>query len=94
MQENLEDSFLNERSQNENSLQIATTNDDLEPSLPYYIFYDIREEYEASLLKGRYTSARDLRAVSQNQVIGEPSQEIRTRSSLRLKLNRTLISEI
>ena len=37
---------------------------------------------------------RDLRVISQNQIIGEPSQGIRTRSSLRSESNLALISEI
>ena len=48
----------------------------------------------SSLTKRRYTGIRDLRAVSQNQIIGEPSQGIRTRSSFRTKSNMALISEI
>ena len=35
-----------------------------------------------------------MRAISQNQIIGEPSQGIKTRSSFRTKSNMDLISEI
>ena len=55
---------------------------------------DVSDEPEDTPLKRRYTSVRDLRAVSQNQIIGEPSQGIRTRSSLRSESNLALISEI
>ena len=37
---------------------------------------------------------RDLRVVSQNQIIGEPSQGVRTRSSFRSECNMALILEI
>ena len=64
------------------------------PSHPQHISDDIPEDSEESTIKRRYTGARDLRAVSQNQIIGEPSQGIRTRSSLRIESNLALISEI
>ena len=55
---------------------------------------DVSDELENTPLKRRYTGVRDLRAVSQNQIIGEPSQGIRTRFSLKSESNLALISEI
>ena len=62
--------------------------------MPRHVFDDILEDYEASPRKRRYTSARDLKVISRNQVIGEPYQGVRTRSSLITKSNIALISEI
>ena len=55
---------------------------------------DISEDPKNTPIKRRYTGARDLRAVSQKWIVGEPSQGIRTRSSLRTESNLALISEI
>ena len=62
--------------------------------VPRHVFDGFLEESEAFPIKRRYIGARDLRAVSENQVIGEPSQGNRTRSSFRLESNMALISEI
>ena len=45
-------------------------------------------------MKRRCNSARDLKVVSQNQVISEHSQEVRTRSSFRIESNMALIFEL
>ena len=90
----MEDLSLNDGPENENSLQIATTDDNLELSMSQHVSDDILEDFEAPPIKRRYTEARELRAVSQNQVIDEPSQGVRTRSSFRLESNIALISEI
>ena len=55
---------------------------------------DVSEELKGSPIKRRYTGVRDLRVVSQNQIISELSQGVRTRSSLRIESNLTLISKI
>ena len=61
---------------NQQFLQIATRddNDDYEISTYQHVFNDIQEDLEKTPIKRRYTRTRDLRAVSQNQIIGEPSQ--------------------
>ena len=40
------------------------------------------------------TGTRDLRVVSQNQVISEPSKGVRTRSSFKIESNMALIFKI
>ena len=93
----MENMSLNDNSQNQQNLQIATSNDEDDISeLPshQHVSNDISEELKGTPLKRRYTGVRDLRAVSQNQIIGEPSQGIRTRSSLKSESNLALISEI
>ena len=65
-------------------LQIATRDDNDDFDLPTHqqFFNDISKETEDTPIKRRYTGARDLRAVFENQIIGESSQGIRTRSFL------------
>ena len=80
LEESLEDLSLNDNSQNQSSIQIATRDGDEKMinnskfSLPCHVSEDISENSEASPMRRRYTSARDLKAASQNQVIGGPSQ--------------------
>ena len=94
LEKDLEDLSLNDRSLNQNSLQIVIIDDNPEPSIPHHVFYDIPKESEASSIKRRYTYVRDLRVVSQNQVIGDLSQGVRTISLFRTESNMGLISEI
>ena len=54
----------------------------LESSLCYQVFDDTPKSSEATTMRKRYTGARDLRAIFQNQVIGELSQGVRTRHLL------------
>ena len=91
----MENLSQNNDSQNKQSLQIATRqhNNDSEPPFPQHVFYDIAKDPEESPIKRRYTGARDLRAISQSQIIGEPSQGVRTKSSLKIESNMALISE-
>ena len=90
LEEDMENLSLNNDFQIQQSLQIATreNNEDLttnsEPSHPQHVSDDILENSEGSPIKRRYAGARDLKAVSQNQIISEPSQGIRTRSSFRI----------
>ena len=97
LEEDMENLSLNNDIHNKQFLQIATreSNDDMttmfEPSHPQHVSDHIPEDSEGSLVKRRYTNARDLRAVSQNQIIGEPSKGIRTRSSFRTESNMALI---
>ena len=99
LEDGLEDLSLNDNSQNQSSLQITIRNGNEEmgnnpkSSLPHHVSDDILENSEASYMRKRYTGARDLRAISQNQVIGEPSQEIKTKSSFIAKSNMALIFE-
>ena len=81
-------------SQNQQSLQIATrqNNHDSEPPYPQHVSNDIIEDSKESPIKNRYTGARDLRAVSQNQIIGEPSQGVIAISFFRSESNMALIS--
>ena len=93
----MESMSLNDNSQNQQNLQISTSNDDDNVSeLPshQHVSDDICEEVEGTHLKWRYTGIRDLRAISQNQIIGEPSQGVRIRSSLRSESNHACIFEI
>ena len=87
---------LNNDAHNQQFLQIATrdNNDDSKFPTHQHVSNDIQEEWEESPIKRRYTSARDLRVVSQNQIIGELSHGIRTRSSLIIESYLALISEI
>ena len=74
----MENLSLNNNTHNHQDLQVVS-------ELPshQHISNDISEEPEKSRIKRRYTGAKDLRVVSQNQIIGEPFQGVRTRSSLR-----------
>ena len=60
-------------------------------SLPQHVSYGILEESRASPIERRYTSVMNLRVVSQNEVIDEPSQGVRTRSLFRIESNMDLI---
>ena len=90
---------LNNDFQNQQSLQIATreNNDDIttnsKSSYLQHVHDDISKDSEGSPIKRRYTSARDLRAFSQNLIIGEPYQGIRTKSSFRIESNMALIQK-
>ena len=64
LEKDLEDLSLNDKSQNENSLQIATTNYNPSPSMPHHVSADILEDFEVSPIKRRHTGVRDLRVVS------------------------------
>ena len=76
LEESLENLSLNNNSQNQNSLHIATKDSDEEmvnnpeSSLPYQVYDDTLESSKATIMRRGYTGARDLRVVSQNQVIG------------------------
>ena len=96
LEDQMENLSLNDNAQHQQILQIATSNDNNDSDLPthQHVSDDISEEPEDTPNKRWYTGARDLRAVSQNQIIGEPSQGIRTRSSLRTESNLALISKI
>ena len=100
LEEDLENLSLNDNSQNQSFLQIATRDDDedmannLKSSLPHHVSDGILENSKASPMKRRYTSTSDLRAISQNQIIGEPSQGVKTKSLFRTESNMALISEI
>ena len=96
LEEDLENLSLNNDAQNQHSVQIATRqdNDNSEPPYPQHASDDITEDLEESPIKRRYTGAKDLRVISQNQIIGEPTQGVRTRSSLRIESNMALILEI
>ena len=76
LEEEMENMSLNGKSQNQQNLQIATSNDDDNVSkLPchQHVSDDISEEPEGTPLKRTYIGIRDLKAVSQNQIIGKPS---------------------
>ena len=62
-----------------------------ESSLPYQVSDDTLESSEAPTMRIGYTGARDLTAISQNQVLGEPSHEVRTISTFRIESNMALI---
>ena len=91
---------LNNDFQSQQSFEIATreNNEDMttnyEPSHPQHVFDEIPKDLERSPIKRRYIGARDLRAISQNQIINELSQGIITRSFFRIELNMALICEI
>ena len=63
-------------------------------SLPHDVSNDIPGNSKASPMRRRYIGARDLRVVSQNQVIGEPSKGVRTNHPLEQNQNMALIYEI
>ena len=75
---------LNNNAHNQQFLQIATRddNDDSEFPTHQHVSDVIQEESEELPIKRRYTGVRDLKAISQNQIIGEPSHGIRIKSSL------------
>ena len=99
-EENMEILSLNNGFQNQQSFQLTTreNNDEInansELSYPQHVFDNIQEDSEESPIKKRYTNVRDLKAISQNQIIGKPYQGIRTKSSFRSKSNMALVSEI
>ena len=66
LEEDMENLSLNNDSQNQQSLQIATRqrNDDSEPPFPQHVSDGIAEDLEESPVKRRFTGARDLRAIS------------------------------
>ena len=92
----MENLSLNDNTHNHQELQLATRNENDVSELPshQHVSDDISEEPEESLIKRRYIEAKDLRTVSQNQIIGESSQGVKTRSFLRTKSNLALILEI
>ena len=96
LEEEMENLSLNNDAHNQQFLQIATRddNDDSEFLTHQHVSDDIQEELEELPIKKKSTDVRDLRAVSQNQIIGEHSHGIRPRSSFRTKSNLALISEI
>ena len=71
----MENLSLNNNAHNQQDLQIATRNESDVSNFPthQHVCDDISKESEESRIKRRYTRARDLRAISQNQIIGEPS---------------------
>ena len=89
----MENLSLNENAQQ--TLQAATRDDNEVSDLPthQHVSDDISEDPEDTPIKRKYTGARDLRAVSQKEILGEPYQGIRTKSSLRTESNLALISE-
>ena len=93
LEEEIENLSLNNDASNQQDLQLATRNESDVSELPthQHVSDDISEEPEESSIKRRYTGVRDLRAVSQNQIIGELSQGVRTRSSLKTESNLALI---
>ena len=62
--------------------------------MPDHVSDNILKDFEASPMRRRYIGVRDFRAISQNQVISELSQGVRTRSSFRIESNMALISKI
>ena len=92
----MENLSLYNNAHNQQDLQIATRNKSDVSKFPthQHVSDDILEEPKESLIKRRYTRTRNSRVVSQNQIIGEPSQGVKTRSSLRIESNIALISEI
>ena len=92
----MENLSLDNNAHNQQDLQIATRNesDVSKFSIHQHVSDDISEEPEESPIKRRYTEVRDSRAISQDQIIGEPSQGVKTRSSLITESNLALISEI
>ena len=95
LEEEMENLSLNNDVHNQQELQVATRNecDVSEFRTHQYVSDNISEELEDSCIKRRYTGVRDMRVVSQNQIIGEPSQGVRTRFSFRIESNLPLISE-
>ena len=100
IEEDIENLSLNNDFRNQQSLQIATRENiedmatNFGPSYPQHISDDILEDSEGSPTKKRCIGVRDLRVVPQNQIIGEPSQGIRTKSSFRVESYIALISKI
>ena len=96
LEDEMENLSLNDNAQHQQILQIAIRNDNDDSDMPthQHVSDNISKEPEDTPIKRRYTGARDLRVVSQNQKLGEPSQRIRTRSSIRIESNLALISEI
>ena len=59
---------LNDNAQNQQNLQIATSNDDdnvFDPPTHQHVFDDISENPKGTSIKSRYAGVRDLRAISQ-----------------------------
>ena len=97
IEEELKDLSIVDNIQSQDNLQEVTRCDDDDVSdIPTHqpVSEENSENSEDIPQKKRYSGVRDLRAVSQNQIIGEPSQGVRTRSSLRSESNLALISEI
>ena len=96
LEEDMDNLSLNNDSQNQQSLQIATRqiNDDSKPPYPQHVSDDIPEDAKETPIKRRFTSVKELRVISQNQIINEPSQRIRARSSFKTVSNMALILEI
>ena len=97
LEEKMENISLNNNAQHQLNLQIATRNGDDDVSDPPFhqrVSDDISKDLEGISIKRRYTGGKDLRVVFQNQIIGEPYQGIRTRSSLKTESNLAFISEI
>ena len=96
LEEEMENLSLNNDASNQQDLQLATRNEsDVSKLLTHqHVSDDISEELEESHIERRYTGARDLRDVSQNQIIGEPSRGVRTRSSLKTESNLPLIRNL
>ena len=71
----MENLSLNDNAHNQQDLQIASRVESDVSKFPthQHVSDDISEELEESPIKRRYTGARDLKAISQNQIIGEPS---------------------
>ena len=93
LEKEMENLSLNHDDRNQQSLQIATRNgsEDSDFPLHQHVSDDISEVLEESPIKRRYSGTRELRDVSQNQIISEPSQGVRTRFSLRTESNLALI---
>ena len=96
LEKEMESLSLNNSANNQQDLQISTRieSDVFEFLTHQHVSDDISEEPEESPIKRRYIRARNLRVVSQNQIIGESSQGVRTRSSLRMESNLALISKV
>ena len=93
LEKEMENLSLNHDDRNQQSLQIAIRNgsEDSDFPLHQHVSDDISEVLEESPIKRRYSGTRELRDVSQNQIISEPSQGVRTRFSLRTESNLALI---
>ena len=74
LERDMENLSLNNDCQNQESLQVATrqNNDDSESPYLQHVYDNIVEESEESLIKKRCIGARDLRVVSQNQIVTSP----------------------
>ena len=96
LEEELKDLSIVDNEQTQDNLQGVTRSiDDDVSDLPTHqpVSEENFEDSEGTPQKKKYSGVRDLRVVSQNQIIGEPSQGVRTRSSLRSESNLALISE-